>query len=215
VYKRQPLIRLKSGDNIAAFSANDQPLVYLPSGKRSGPNDLHPLLVKDAIAMNFLQLLGLKSAKEAGNAPEIEFREPMPMVEFIRGLDHLLRDTDPFYSKLNWSVEFGQRWLCLEFPGSLWNRVAVTAAKLRRVQGSGPRLVYVAFRATNEHRFHLSIKDWTSLCYETDEEVMLMLISGAASENPLVNLMKEPVKRIKKGRFISDPVGFNFFDEDN
>lgn len=212
----KPIIRLKSGENVMAFDSNNKLCVYFPSGKRSKPADVHPLLLKDEAAVSFLQMLGLRADHNLGiEAENAVAAEPCIMVPIMKDLEHLLKNADPFQGILNWALEFGLRWMDQVYKQGKWIRTHSGSAQLKRIGGNGPRTVYIAFRKTNEHRFQMPVMDWTALCDEVDDEALLLMISGVGCDEPEVQLIAHPSQLIKKGRFISDPMGFNFLDSND
>lgn len=236
----QPVIRLKSGENCPAYDKNDDPLVFLPSGKRTAMTDIHPDLLKDEPSMNFFIMFGIGQRSpdrqtsletewvcESGvqtvadeidlqvfKSEKIDLKLPdgNSLLSGMSVLGDLVRYADPFREMLLWSAECARILLRKKFPSAKCSEVIPDQARLKLMMNGVERVVYIACRAPRQHRYQIPAGDWTAMCTEGQEGSLLLLISDAGTINATALMLENPSQLIKKGHVISDPLGFNLLD---
>lgn len=236
----KPLIRLKSGENVPAYGPDEKAWVFLPSGKYTKPHDIHPVLLKDETCFNFFQMLGItvrpekeslqtqldwtceKNAGEVAVGIDLQMisEQPIDFIDHngialfpgIHPLGNLLNFSDPFMEMMQWSVQCAQVLLMKKFPGAFCQPTTPDSAQITLQYKGNERTVYVACRSSMQHRFQMPAMDWADMGNDRRVQSLLLLISEAGTGVASALMLENPGGQIKKGRFISDPIGFNLLD---
>ncbi len=228
-----PIIRLKSGETVAAYNRSEQLLVHFPSGKRIKEQDIHPLILRSEAALSFLQMLGIREFSKpqpeenaftlfdvnesnllvlTSVALDAAVNDHISTSKLLKGLDLFLQQTDSNQRLLSWSIEYARRLISSMFPGIEVSGPKHGHAILNMKDANQEQSLFVAYRGAGQHRYHLCAEDWVTLATSDIAEPLLLLVSDAGTMLPKVQLVEHPVAEIKKGRFVSDPIGFNFLD---
>lgn len=233
----KPFLRLKSGRNVPAFDEQGLGSLRLPSGSRTKAGDIHPALLKDEACLRFFTMLGLdqhreetieipfvseidagKVAADAELLPEPRLKSaPVPHSEgpalpATGSLPFVPDFPDAYRAMLQWSLEFARTLLQNRFPGLDWSIATDGSAKLLGVNAQKHTSAFVACRAIHQHRFRLPLKDWMAM-QAAGSPAMLLLVSAAGTASASASLLQDPAGHDRAGRFLCDPLAFNFLGD--
>jgi hypothetical protein len=220
--RTKEIIRLNSGETVAPYNERGEAQVFLPQGKGRGKHDIHPNILNDPLALNFLELLGIRHRQlnieevhniradvhTTANQSGCRFPEPGRMQQLIEGLLQFSGDNG---MKMLYAIAeaYSSAFIAENFTDWLLQPPPAGSLKRRLRKGVHEMLVFAAIREEGQHRYQMSATDWSAL-NTCDTAAGMLLLTIKKKQEVSAEWMPDAAERIKKGRITCDPVSFSF-----